>query len=51
MTTSSRLLSEAFLTAHPENAAAAIEELDLADAASFLSEASAERPNHCSYHR
>jgi magnesium transporter len=42
MTTSFRLLSEAFLTAHPEKAAAAIEELELAEAASFLSEASPE---------
>jgi magnesium transporter len=34
-----RLLSDAFLAAHPEEAAAAIEELDVAEAAAFLAEA------------
>ena len=36
------LLSDAFLLAHPEEAAAAIEELELADAAAFLAAAAAE---------
>jgi magnesium transporter len=36
------LLSDAFLLAHPEEAAAAIEELDLAEATAFLAHASAE---------
>jgi magnesium transporter len=37
-----RLLSDAFLAAHPAEAAAAIEELQVADAAAFLAETAAE---------